>query len=156
MRWTTKGPHPRFATQALLAQVAVLLLIVGAGFGLVALLLRGELERQYEQRALAVAHAVAADTVIAGHVAAHERSPEVQQRAEAVRRGTNVLFVVVVADDHGIRYSHPTPSLIGQHVSTTPEALSGRDVVTFERGTLGPSARARYRSGPRTGASSDR
>ena len=141
MRWPLRR-RPRLATQALLAQVAVLLLILGAGFGLVAKLLRTELEQQYEQRALAVAHAVAADPVITRLVAAHDRSPEVQQRAEAVRRRAGVLFVVV-ADDHGIRYSHPDPARIGQPVSTQPEALSGRDVVTFERGTLGPSARGK-------------
>jgi two-component system CitB family sensor kinase len=53
-----------------------------------------------------------------------------------------VLFVVV-ADDHGIRYAHPDPARIGQRVSTEPEALSGHDVVTFERGTLGLSARGK-------------
>jgi len=137
VRW-----RPRLATRALLAQVAVLLLILGAGFALVATLLRTELEQQYEQRALAVAHSVAADPVITRLVAAHDRAPDVQQRAEAVRRRTGVLFVVV-ADDRGIRYSHPDPTRIGQRVSTEPEALSGRDVVTFERGTLGPSARGK-------------
>jgi two-component system CitB family sensor kinase len=134
--------HPRFATQALLVQVAVLVLILGTGFALVASLLRSELERQYEQRALAVARTVAADDVIVRDVAAHNRQPEVQQRAEAVRQRTGVLFVVV-ADEQGIRYSHPDPQRIGQRVSTTPEALTGREVVTFERGTLGNSARGK-------------
>jgi len=135
-------PDPRFATQALLAQTAVLLLITGAGFGLVALQLRGELRTQYEQRALAVARAVAADPAIVDALAAHQRSPEVQRRAEAVRNRTKVLFVVV-ADDHGIRYSHPDPARIGERVSTDPAALSGDETVTFERGTLGPSARGK-------------
>src|SRR4249920_2257495 len=109
--------RPRFATQVLLVQVGVLLLIVGTGFALVALLMRAELEKQNEQRALAVARSVAADPLIVGDVAAHDPSPEVQQRAEAVRRRTGVLFVVV-ADERGIRYSHPDPALIGQRVST--------------------------------------
>jgi len=135
-------PDPRFATQALLAQTAVLLLIIAAGFGLVALQLRGELRSQYEQRALAVARAVAADPAIVDAVTAHQRSSEVQRRAEAVRERTKVLFVVV-ADDHGIRYSHPDPARIGERVSTDPAALSGHEAVTFERGTLGPSARGK-------------
>lgn len=134
--------HPRLATQALLVQVAVLLLTMGAGFALVTQLVRSELEKQYEQRALAVARSVAADTLIVRDVAAHDRSPQVQQRAEAVRRRTGVLFVVV-ADDHGIRYSHPDPARLGEVVSTTPEALGGHEVVTFERGTLGLSARGK-------------
>ncbi|WP_218671222.1 hypothetical protein [Microbispora sp. GKU 823] len=74
-------PHPRFATQALLVQVAVLLLIIGLGFALVAYLLHAELERQYEQRALAVARAVAADDVVIRAVAAHSPGPQVQRRA---------------------------------------------------------------------------
>ncbi|MFG2007153.1 ATP-binding protein [Spirillospora sp. NPDC048911] len=142
MPWPALRPHPRFATQVLLAQVAVLLLITGAGFALVAVLLRGDLEQQYEQRALAVARSVAADPVIVRDVAAHRRSPAVRERAEAVRRRTGVLFVVV-ADDHGIRYAHPNPALLGQRVSTPPEALGGHDVVIFERGTMGPSARGK-------------
>ncbi|MFC0549581.1 ATP-binding protein [Planotetraspora thailandica] len=142
MSWPGRRPHPRFATQALLVQVAVLVLILGVGFTLVAILLRAELMRQYEERALGVARSVAADDVIVRDVAAHERTPEVQRRAEAVRRRTGVLFVVV-ADDHGIRYSHPDPDRIGQRVSTEPEALSGAEVVTFERGTLGLSARGK-------------
>jgi two-component system CitB family sensor kinase len=140
MPWRHRIPHIRFATQGLLVQVAVLLLIVGAGFGLVALDLRAELENQYEQRALAVARAVAADPVVIRDLEAHDPAPEVQQRAEAVRVRTRMLFVVV-ADDHGIRYSHPEPSRIGQPVSTPPDALSGKESVSFdETGTLGRRA----------------
>jgi two-component system CitB family sensor kinase len=50
------------------------------------------------------------------------------------------MLFVVVADDHGIRYSHPDPTRIGEEVSTPPEALSGREVTSFETGTLGPRA----------------
>jgi two-component system CitB family sensor kinase len=139
MSWPARMPRIRFATQALLAQVAVLLLIVGAAFALLALSMRTELEKQYEQRALAVARAVAADPVIVDALEAHRPAPPVQQRAEAVRTRTGMLFVVV-ADDRGIRYSHPDPTRIGQPVSTPPEALSGRDVTSFETGTLGPRA----------------
>jgi two-component system CitB family sensor kinase len=139
MPWPPRMPRIRFATQALLAQIAVLLLIVGAGVGLVAQKLRTELENQYEQRALAVARAVATDPVIVTALEAHNPKPEVQQRAEAVRVRTHMLFVVV-ADDHGIRYSHPDPTLIGQPVSTPPDALSGREVASFETGTLGRRA----------------
>lgn len=126
----------------MLAQVAVLLVVAVAGFALVAGLLDRELKTQYEQRALAVARSVAADEVIIRYVAAHNPAPEVQEHAEAVRKRVGVLFVVV-ADDRGIRYAHPTPALIGRHVSTDPVALSGREIATFERGTLGLSARGK-------------
>jgi two-component system CitB family sensor kinase len=135
----------RFTTQALLLQLGVLVLVLAAGLGLVALLIRDELEGQYEQRALGIAHAVAADPAVAAGVTggAPGRRGAVQTSAEAVRRTTGALFVVVT-DDHGVRFSHPNPELIGQRVSTDPSvALGGRDVVALERGTLGLSARGK-------------
>jgi two-component system CitB family sensor kinase len=135
----------RFTTQALLLQLGVLVLVLAAGLGLVALLIRDELEGQYEQRALAIAHAVAADPAFAAGVTGGVpgRRGAVQTSAEAVRRTTGALFVVVT-DDHGVRFSHPNPDLIGQRVSTDPSvALGGRDVVALERGTLGLSARGK-------------
>jgi two-component system CitB family sensor kinase len=144
--------RPRFATQALLMQVMILLLVVGAGSALVAVLLRRTLEHQYEARALAIAQSVASDPEVAAKVAAHDSSG-VQTLAEEVRRRTDALFVVVT-DDHGIRYSHTDPARIGERVSTDPsEPLAGREVVAIQRGTLGPSARGKvplYRPGTRT------
>jgi two-component system CitB family sensor kinase len=139
------GPRLRFTTQALLLHLGVLVLVLVAGLGLVALLLRGELEDQYEQRALGIAHAVAADPAVGAGVAAGppSRSGPVQELAERARQQTGALFVVVT-DDRGVRYSHPTADLIGQTVSTDPSvALAGRDVVALERGTLGMSARGK-------------
>jgi two-component system CitB family sensor kinase len=135
----------RFTTQALLLQLGVLVLVLAAGLGLVTLLVRDELEGQYEQRALGIAHSVAADPVFAAGITAGapSRRGTVQAWAEAVRRRTGALFVVVT-DDQGVRYSHPNPDLIGQRVSTDPSvALGGSDVVALERGTLGPSARGK-------------
>ena len=134
-----------FASQALLLQLGVLLAVLLAGVALVALLLQRELEDQYEQRALGIARSVAADPAYAVDIASHGPSPagDVELRAEAVRRRTEALFVVVT-DDAGRRYSHPNTALIGQRVSTDPTAaLAGRDVVALERGTLGLSARGK-------------
>jgi two-component system CitB family sensor kinase len=107
--------------------------------------LRKDLTEQYEQRALAVARSVAQQPGLATAVTSTDPDPHgpVQQEAEAVRRATDALYVVVT-DDRGIRYSHPTRSRIGEQVSTSPaEALSGHEVVTIERGTLGLSARGK-------------
>jgi two-component system CitB family sensor kinase len=128
-----------------LAQVAVVLLVVVAGFALFALLLRHELERQYEERALTVARAVAADGTIARHVAAHDVAPVVQQRAEAVRLRTDALFISV-SDERGVRYAHIDPTHVGQTGQVnpvTPAVLSGHEVVAIQHGTLGTSARGR-------------
>jgi two-component system CitB family sensor kinase len=67
----------------------------------------------------------------------------VQRRAEAIRRSAGMDFVVVT-DRNGIRYSHPNPAQIGEHVSTDPtDALRGGTVLAIETGTLGRSARAK-------------
>jgi two-component system CitB family sensor kinase len=138
-------PRLTFARQALLLQLGVVAVVLAAGLGLVALLLRTELEDQFEQRALAIARTVAADPAYASDIAAGPPSAggDAQVRAEQVRRRTGALFIVVT-DDAGLRYSHPHADLIGQRVSTDPsEALAGHEVVTLERGTLGLSARGK-------------
>ncbi|WP_405864421.1 ATP-binding protein [Streptomyces sp. NBC_00005] len=134
---------PRMATQALLAQVAVLIVVLGAGLAITVGLLRHSSESQYEQRALAVARTVAEDPVVARRVGAgSDPGGEVERIAQAVRRRTGMLFVVVT-DRHGIRYAHPDPAEVGKEVSTSPTALDGRDSVSVQRGTLGVSARAK-------------
>jgi two-component system CitB family sensor kinase len=132
-------------TQALLLMLGVLVLVLGAGFACVVWLLSNELDTQYEQRALGIARTVAADPAYAQDImsAVPSASGDAQVRAEQVRRRTGALFVVVT-DIHGIRYSHPNVSLVGQRVSTDPsEALAGREVVAMETGTLGLSARGK-------------
>ena len=135
----------RFTTQALLLHLGVLVLVLGAGLGLVALLLHSELERQFERRALAIAHSVAADPEVAQGVLAGPPSRDglVERLAEDVRRRTGALFVVVT-DTRGVRYSHPNRDEIGRVVSTDPSvALGGHDVANIEKGTLGLSARGK-------------
>ncbi|MER7082572.1 sensor histidine kinase, partial [Saccharopolyspora kobensis] len=68
----------RFARQALLLQIGLIALVVGIGFVLVASLLDRALVDQFGQRALAVAHAAAADTDLAAAVARDDRSGTVQ------------------------------------------------------------------------------
>ncbi len=129
-------------TQAFLTLVGLLVVAVAIGSSLVVLLLRGEMERQYEQRALAIARSVAADPAIVQGVTADD-TPTVQRLAEAVRLRTGALFVVVT-DDHGVRMSHPNPAELGQRVSTDPSrVLAGAEVTALERGTLGLSARGK-------------
>jgi two-component system CitB family sensor kinase len=133
----------RLSTQILRLQVAILVITLLVGLGLSLRALRHELDRSFEQQALRVAQAVAADPQIAEAIVDRDPDGLVQQRAEAVRRQTGALFVVVT-DDRGIRYSHPDPARIGQRVSTDPTpALSGQTVTAIETGTLGRSARGK-------------
>jgi two-component system CitB family sensor kinase len=126
----------------LLLQVGVLLAVVGLGFALEAWQLDRSLEQRFEQRALDVARAAAAQPGLAEAVRRRDQ-PDVQRRALAVQKATGALFVVVT-DDGGIRLAHPNPDEIGKPVSTSPDqALRGHEVSNIERGTLGWSARGK-------------
>lgn len=135
----------RLRTQAVLFQVALLTVVLVIGLAVSILVLRRDLEHQFEQRALAIARSFAQDDRIANMVLTSQPTADgpAQGAAEKVRRATQALYVVVT-DDSGIRYSHPNRSLVGQRVSTDPsEALAGREFVAIQRGTLGDSARGK-------------
>lgn len=134
-----------FSTRNVLILVVLLLAVVLLLLGGFVSVLRHDLSREYEQRALAIARSVAQEPDLAADVthSAPAIDGPVQRDAERVRKATHALYVVVT-DDRGIRYSHPNTDNIGEVVSTSPdEALSGRDVATIERGTLGLSARGK-------------
>ena len=129
----------------MLFQVALLTVVLVIGLAVSTLVLRRDLESQFEQRALAIARTVAQDERLASLVVTSRPSADgpVQLEAEKVRRASQALYVVVT-DDAGIRYSHPNRALVGQRVSTDPsEALAGRELVAIQRGTLGDSARGK-------------
>ncbi|NHN55472.1 sensor histidine kinase [Calidifontibacter sp. DB0510] len=131
-----------FTRQMLLLQLGVLLVLGICSLVAVGWMLRVTMERQYEQRALAVARTVASDPEL-GDLVAVDDQPRVQQIALTQGRRNGALFVVVT-DKLGIRLAHPNPDAIGKKVSTDPRAaLSGKEVVLLERGTLGLSARGK-------------
>ena len=133
----------RLSTQILRWQLAILVGTLLVGFGLTVLQVRSLLVHQYEERALAIAQAVQVEPGVADAVVAKDPDGFVQRRAEAIRKNTGALFVVVT-DNRGIRYSHPNPDELGHEVSTSPdEALAGQTVLAVQRGTLGLSARAK-------------
>ena len=102
-----------------------------------------QIDEQYEQRALAIAYAVAATPDVVEAMDDPEPAKAIQPIAEAIRRSVGADFVVVANKD-GIRYSHPNPENIGKRVSTDPSgALAGDVFVGFQDGTLGRSLRAK-------------
>lgn len=126
----------------MLLQVGVLLTLGLASLAAVAWMLQQTLNHQFEQRALGVARTVAADPHL-GDLVAQEQQPQVQRVALRVDRSTDALFVVIT-DRNGVRLAHPNPDAIGKKVSTDPRvALSGKEVASIERGTLGVSARGK-------------
>jgi two-component system CitB family sensor kinase len=134
-----------WGTRTVLVTALLLVLVVLGCMVASVVVLRRDLTQEYEQRALAVARSVAQRPDLARLVTTTRPTADgpVEVQAEAVRRATGALYVVVT-DDRGIRYSHPTRTRIGQRVSTSPaQALAGREQVVVERGTLGPSARGK-------------
>ncbi|WP_307803114.1 sensor histidine kinase [Frigoribacterium sp. PvP032] len=155
---TAPAPRPRrrtrFATQVLLLQLAVVTAIVLLTSAVFVGIAVQRLEREAESTALAVAQSVASDVDVRTEVARLSvdgtaldeevlAGGDLQRTAVAAQQRTGALFVVVT-DDRGVRLAHPDPDRIGEVVSTSPDAaLRGEETVSWERGTLGDSARAK-------------
>ena len=150
----TMSTRPRFATRALLLQLATVTLVVALCTGVYLLLTVQQLRAEAESTALGIARTLAEDPQVRAEVtrislsdgtpdAAELRDGDLQRIASDVTSRTGALFVVLT-DDNGIRLAHPTPSRIGEEVSTPyEEVLAGAEVVDWQTGTLGESARAK-------------
>lgn len=137
--------HLPWRAQMVLLLVIVLVAALSIALGGALAIVRTSVEQEAQQRALSIAQAVAADPRYAQWVQSSPPSASgpVQAAAEQVRARTGAMHVVV-ANAAGIRYSHPDPASIGEHVSTDMSAaLAGRDEVAIEQGTLGWSARGK-------------
>jgi two-component system, CitB family, sensor kinase len=131
------------STRILLMQFGIVAFTVLLGAVVSVRLTREQLDRQYEQRVLAIAGAVAASPSIRDAFDNPSPAATIQPLAEAVRQASGATFVVVANRDH-IRYSHPNPAEIGRRLSTDPGvAMQGRAWVGTETGTLGRSVRAK-------------
>ena len=144
----------RFATRMLAVQVATQIAVVAVCTGIFAWLGVQQLKAEADSSALNIARSVAEAPDVRSLVTAFSADPgtpdaaelrdgELQRYAADVTGRTRGLFVVIT-DDHGIRLAHPDPDRLGEVVSTSfADALAGREVVTWETGTLGESARAK-------------
>jgi two-component system, CitB family, sensor kinase len=131
------------AYQILALQLAILIAAAVVGAAAVVWQARQELDRQYEQRSLAIAESVASMSTVQEALLGTAPRDSVQVTAEAVRKSTGATYVVV-ADRAGIRYSHPNPALIGLPVDEDPTpVLAGHTWVGVQAGTLCTSARGK-------------
>ncbi|PAV39003.1 hypothetical protein CJ260_06040 [Megasphaera sp. ASD88] len=85
-----------------------------------------------------------------------DKHEQVQEMTEALRKETNVDFIVVFNND-GIRLSHPNVKNIGKHIEGNDElnALNGEEYISVAKGSLGESIRAFspiYKDGKQIGA----
>ncbi|MGN7967531.1 ATP-binding protein [Microbacterium sp. 22179] len=144
----------RFATRLLLVQLATVAAVVTVCTLVFGWLGVQQLRAESEATALNIARTLAEDPDVRQLVAEFSTDPGTPAAA-ALRDGplqeisvdvadrTAALFVVIT-DDHGIRLAHPNQDLLGQVVSTPfEEVLRGTEVVDWEVGTLGESARAK-------------
>lgn len=132
-------------SQVLLMQVAIAAGVAVLATGLFLAPLSKQLDQEAMRRALAIAETTAQDPQIAEGVrtTAPSGNGPVQREAERIRRATHAEYIVVL-DRDWVRWSHPTPSEIGRRVSTDPsDALSGKEVMEIDQGTLGRSARGK-------------
>jgi two-component system CitB family sensor kinase len=131
------------STQILLLQVAIIVLTVTAGFAVSLWHTRKQIDEQEGQQSLAIARSVASMPAVREAFVLPHPERVIDPIAENIRRRTHAAFIVV-ANREGIRYSHPDRSKIGQKISTDPSiALSGKEFVGVQTGTLGRSVRAK-------------
>src|SRR5437763_5540104 len=131
------------AYQILAFQVGIILVSALIGAAVAVWQASQELDRQSEQRSLAIAESVANNTALQGALLSDDPAGLIQQSAENVRHATGASYVVVT-DAKGIRFSHPNPALIGKPVDEDPATvLAGNTWVGVQRGTLGVSARGK-------------
>ncbi|MFC1436752.1 sensor histidine kinase [Streptacidiphilus sp. N1-10] len=133
------GQGRRLSTRILASQVAILAVTSVIGFVLFAWVQRGQLDNEYEQRAMSIAQVAAADPqIVQGMVAPGDRAL-VQPAAERIAEAAVASYVVVV-DLNGVRYSHPHPDLIGQRISEPLVVLDGQPHGGIDQGVTGRSA----------------
>ncbi|WP_229382695.1 sensor histidine kinase [Microbacterium allomyrinae] len=154
MRPIDAGGDVRFATRLLLVQLATVTAVVVVCTVVFGWLAVRQLRAESEASALNIARTVAEDPDVKTLVSAFSADPgtpdaadlrggTLQLLATDVAERTDALFVVIT-DDHGIRLAHPNEDLLGQVVSTPfEEVLEGNEIVDWEVGTLGESARAK-------------
>jgi len=132
------------ARQLFVLQVVVVAVVVLAAGSASYLQASQRSQDSTSERVLAIARSVAASPEVRSALTPPLVRPSdvLQPYAERVRHDTGTDFVVLMNTD-GIRYTHPTPSLIGKpQMGHIAAALAGGVVLETYTGTLGPSERA--------------
>ena len=133
----------RLSTQVVLLMVAILVLTLVGGFFVAQGNLSGQLNGQFENRALSIAQTLAGQESVAAQAADGPPGGQLQVLATRVQRETDALFVVIT-NARGIRLTHPNPALIGTPVTyddpepdTSEPFRTGRNYLGLQHGTLG-------------------
>lgn len=102
-----------------------------------------DIKNSIGSQAMSAARMVAKDAVVREGLTGKRDPRDIQAYANDMLDAAQVRFIVVT-DMKGIRYSHPTETLVGQRLTGGDEgdALSGHEYVSEAEGTLGYSLRA--------------
>ncbi|MBG9449296.1 histidine kinase [Cytobacillus firmus] len=101
------------------------------------------IERTTGQQALTVAELVAENDSIIDAFDAEHPAQLIQPIAEKLRERTGADYIVI-ANENGIRYSHPYPDQIGKETETSNKApLAGDSVIFIGNGVLGEAVKAK-------------
>lgn len=138
----SSGKGWSLARQLLVLQALVVAVLVGGGVALAYLDAARSSEEVASREVVSVARTAADSPSLLAALDTPDPSARIQPFAERIRADTGVEFVTIM-DPAGIRYSHPTPSLIGQRfLGNTADAVRGGVLTETYTGTLGPSIRA--------------
>lgn len=140
--WRRTGPRPRSLAGQLFAVQVVIVALVVVGCAVLAYVNASDrADDAARDRVVAAATAVAdSDTVVRAARSA-DPSAALQPYAVRVTADAGVDFVTIM-DTHGVRWTHPDESLIGEHfLGHIAPALRGRTFTETYTGTLGPSVR---------------
>ncbi|WP_254885657.1 SpoIIE family protein phosphatase [Streptomyces sp. NA02950] len=130
------------AGQVLVLQLVIVLLLGAAATVALVLQVRRDSTEEARGRSLAVAESFASSPGIVRELQSRHATALLQPKAEAVRKKSNLDFIVVT-DDRGIRITHPVPGLIGKHfVGTIKPALAGGRVTEIVNGPGGEVSQA--------------
>jgi sensor histidine kinase regulating citrate/malate metabolism len=136
-------PRPRSLAGQLFAMQAVLVAVLVGGYALFTYLSdRDQATEAATRQALAVTRSVADSPSVRAAIRTPDPSSTLQPYALRVQRHTGVDFVTIM-NPQAIRWTHPTPDLIGRKfVGNTAPALAGHTFTETYKGTLGLSVRA--------------
>ncbi|WP_145881839.1 SpoIIE family protein phosphatase/ATP-binding protein [Streptomyces sp. BK340] len=125
------------AGQVFLFQLALVVLLVAVTVVTLLLQDRRLTTESAADRSLAVAQAFANSPGIAAAMKSSDPSAVLQPRTEAARKLAHVDYIVALSP-YGFRWTHPDPSMIGQHVTTGyGQALTGVPVQKTFDSSLG-------------------
>ena len=141
------GERQRLSTQIFVLQIVIIVLTVVAGFAVSFMQARRVLDARTGETSLAIARTVASMPEVIAGLSAPDPALVIDPIAERVRGATGAAFIVV-ADDQGIRLSHPNPRLIGTSLlvdaDENPQSvLAGNTFIGVQTGSLGRSMRAK-------------